>query len=217
MKPSDQVGSQGCGPATPTAVSECMRLEDELRLRSAIARLQYGESPLAIRGALFAVLSVQTREAWTGTFEHLAGRRSRMLPLLDALDDHYQFVRDPRPLSRPLDVDAVRTVSSATAAMTVLPFAVDLLNALLAVQHERALVHRLTRGRHTPTLDEWRRPSVIRQLFARPGDHRRRTARHGAICSGNPSNVARNATGAAPVAGAPTSWLEGSGPAQQKT
>ena len=151
MKPFDQVGTQGCGPATPHAPSTCMQLGDELRaLRAAISRLRICESPLAIRGALLAVLSVQTLEAWTGPFQHLSGRRNRMLPLLDALDSHYQFAPLSRPLSRPLDVDAVRAVSSATAAISVLPFAVDLFNALLAIGHERALVHRLTRGRHIP-------------------------------------------------------------------
>ena len=69
-----------------------------------------------------------------------------MWALLDALDAHYGF----RTVSIALDSDAVRAVSSSTAAMVILPFAMDLFNALLAIAHERDLVLRLTRAGHLP-------------------------------------------------------------------
>jgi len=144
---------------------------DVMGLRSAIARLRYCESPLAIRGALFAVLYVRTSDAWTGAFEHLAGRRRRMRPLVDALDAHYEF----RRVERPLDPDAVRAVASATASMAILPFAIDLFNALLAIGHQRDLVLRLTAGRRNVmdgaslTTEAWSWPPPAAYL-AKEGD-----------------------------------------------
>ena len=114
---------------------------------------------------------VKTSEAWTGAFEHLAGRRLRMRPLADALDTHYRF----RNVEGPLDPDAVRAVASATASMVILPFAMDLFNALLAIGHQRDLVLRLTTGRRSlvgdtsSTTEAWSWPPPASYLATRGG------------------------------------------------
>jgi hypothetical protein len=131
------------------------QLREELQvLGSATLRLRHGASPLALRGTLLAVLCVKSAEAWAGTFEHLAARRQRMLPLLNALDARYGFSTVSRPLKR----DAVRAIRSGTATMLVLAFASDLFNALVAVALERDLVLRLTR-RHPRLVEGPRRSS----------------------------------------------------------
>ena len=129
------------------------QIREELHvLGNATLRLRYGASPLALRGALLAVLWVKTSEAWSGTFAHLAAGRQRMAPLLDALDARHGFATVSRPLKR----DAVRAVRSGTATMLVLAFASDLFNALTAVALERDLVLRLTR-RHPRLVEGPRR------------------------------------------------------------
>ena len=131
------------------------QLREELQvLAAATARLRHCGSPLALRGALLAILFVESSEVWSGAFEHLAARRQMMRPLLDALDTRYEFSMTPRALKR----DAVRAVASGTATMLVLAFASDLSNALLAVAVERDLVLRLTRRQ--PPLVEGPRRSV---------------------------------------------------------
>ena len=111
-------------------------------LQTAFARLEGAETPLTVRGALLAIFCVKTSEAWMGAFEHLGPRRLRMWALLDALDAHYGF----RSVSVALDPDAVKAVRSSTAAIVILPFAIDLFNALLAIAHERDLMFRLAGG-----------------------------------------------------------------------
>ena len=131
------------------------QLREELQvLGAATSRLRRCLSPLAVRGALWAILYVRSSEAWSGAFEHLAVRRQRMWPLLDALDAHYGFSTVSRPLRR----DAVRAVRSGTATVIVLVFASDLFNALTSVAVERDLVLRLTRRQ--PPLVEGPRRSV---------------------------------------------------------
>ena len=138
------------------------QLREELQvLGAATSRLRQCLSPLALRGALWAILYVRSSEAWAGTFEHLAVRRQRMLPLLDALDAQYGF----STISRPLRRDAVKAVVSGSATMIVLAFASDLFNALTAVAVERDLVLRLTRRQ--PPLVEGPRRSV----WPFPGHH----------------------------------------------
>jgi hypothetical protein len=139
----DDGGLHTQGKATLCDAPVCEQLRTEVRfLQTAIARLEAAETPLTVRGALLAIFCAKTSDAWTGAFEHLGGRRLRMWALLDALDAHYGF----RSVSAALDPDAVKAVSSETAAMVILPFAVDLFNALLAIAHQRDLVLRLTRG-----------------------------------------------------------------------